>query len=231
MQIAIIQNSPLNARDALIAEALLRAGMQPIELLWGQSSVALSSCQGYILLQAQHENPVLLNALKQEVRDGKPLLGIGWGAKFLIESGLVPGLPADRVGITLKDRPSHLVDEYVHLRLFEDYQFNAFTQKLMAKDILRSSLLDNLGFFDIPPGLLYEMRIQGLTVFEYCTAQGEAIVSDNIAAVSNKVGNVMAMLSQPEVGVISDKIFHSMNDYIAEGHIQQVSPLHYFPRH
>ncbi|MDR3476937.1 MAG: phosphoribosylformylglycinamidine synthase subunit PurQ [Gammaproteobacteria bacterium] len=231
MQIAIIQNSQSSACDNKMTEALLRAGMEPIDYVLGQSDLALPSCQGYVVIEAEKQNHALLETLKREIEAGKPVLGIGLGARFLIESGLVPGLPDYRVGITLNDREPVLVDQCVYLRLSEDYQFNAFTQKLMPKDILCNPLSDNLGSFVIPPGLLYEMRIQGLTVFQYCTAQGEAIISDNIAAVSNKVGNVMAMLSHPEMGGYGDKIFHSMHDYIAEGHVQQVSPLHYFPRH
>ena len=53
---------------------------------------------------------------------------------------------------------------------------------------------------------------------------------NNIAAISNKAGNVMAMMPHPERTINGDAIFHSMRDYIAEGRIEQTVPLYYYPR-
>ncbi len=53
---------------------------------------------------------------------------------------------------------------------------------------------------------------------------------DNIAAISNKAGNVMAMMPHPERTTNGDAIFQSMRDYIAEGHMNKCRPLHYYPR-
>jgi phosphoribosylformylglycinamidine synthase len=91
----------------------------------------------------------------------------------------------------------------------------------------------------ISPGLLAEMQENGLNVFQYCDAQGKIIDEfpvnpngsiDNIAAISNKAGNVMAMMPHPERTEGCDAIFKSMREYIAEGYKQKVEPLHYYPR-
>jgi phosphoribosylformylglycinamidine synthase len=125
------------------------------------------------------------------------------------------------------------------MRLTDHFQYNAFTRFLTPKTILPVSVAHSEGRFVIPPGLLAEMQVQGLGLFQYCDADGRIIDAfpvnpngsvQNIAAVSNKAGNVMAMVPHPERTPHGDAIFNSMREHIAKGHAGQVTPLHYQPR-
>jgi phosphoribosylformylglycinamidine synthase len=96
------------------------------------------------------------------------------------------------------------------------------------------------GRFVIPPALLEEITMQGLNVFQYCDAKGEINEHfpvnpngsvNNIAAVSNKQGNVLAMMPHPERTIACDALFASMRDAILEETIEHVMPLHYAPRY
>jgi phosphoribosylformylglycinamidine synthase len=124
------------------------------------------------------------------------------------------------------------------MRLADGYQLNAFTRRLSPKNILSVPVAHGEGRFVIPPALLLEMQANGLNIFQYCDATGNIIDEfpinpngsiNNIAAVSNKAGNVMAMMPHPERTPNGDAIFQSMADYIASGYVQRVTPLHYMP--
>ncbi len=111
------------------------------------------------------------------------------------------------------------------MRLTDRYQFNAFTRFLTPNHVLHIPVAHGEGRFVIPPALLLEMQTQGLNVFQYCDETGEIVDEfpinpngsmNNIAAISNKAGNVMAMMPHPERTTNGDSIFLSMRDYIAE---------------
>lgn len=227
MQIALLQKKQ-SSEESPVAKALRRAGLAPVELEADHPG-DLSKYAGYIVLRANKDQ--VLSELKLADEVGKPILGLGEGAGWLVQTGLVPGLPDYRVGITMAAPKKPPMEEWVFLKLFEDYQFNAFTRKLTHQHILRNRYLDCPGEFHIPPGLLMELEIQGLTVFHYCDAQGRRQAADHIAAVSNKRGNVMAMPTHPEYGGWGELIFQAMYEYLEEGHVPHVSPLNYFPRH
>lgn len=74
------------------------------------------------------------------------------------------------------------------------------------------------------------MQLLGSTVFQYCEADGKEFSVNTIAAVSNKVGNVMAMIAHPGCTPDGDPIFQSMRDYIQDGYVQRVLPMSYYPR-
>src|SRR5690606_32807012 len=101
-------------------------------------------------------------------------------------------------------------------RVSDAYQRNSFTRHLTPKNILPVPVAHGEGRFVIPEALLQEMIMQGLNVFQYCDEKG-VIDShfpinpngsvNNIAAVSNKNGNVMAMMPHPERTPNGDAIF------------------------
>lgn len=231
MRIAILHllESDATTETAL---AVTRAGMLPVSFLWQKVAEPLADFDGFIIQNGlvSAGDPVLA-ILKEQSHLGKPILGMGQGAQILVESGLVPGLENHKVGVqVLAADPD---ESFVGIRLSDEYQYNAFTRNLSAKKILPMPVMSQYRFM-IPPGLLMVMQVQGLNVFQYCDASGSIQAStnaaDNIAAVSNKAGNVMAMLAHPASSLAGDVIFQSMRDYIKKGYVERVAPLHYHPR-
>lgn len=258
MKIAVVQFPGSNCeRETMLA--IKRAGMEPIEFLWNEPREKLNDMDGYVIIGGfSYEDRsragiiAALDPVMQEIKiqseKGKPILGICNGAQILVETGLVPGLENNKLGLVLTENKriangkilgTGFYNAWVHMRLSENYQRNAFTEHLSAKSIMHIPVAHGEGRFMMSAALLKEIEEQGLNVFQYCDANG-AITDEfpinpngsmkNIAAVSNKAGNVMAMMPHPERTTNGDAIFESMRDYIKEGSHQQVAPLHYYPR-
>lgn len=222
MRIAVIQNK--NSRYISLIDAMKRAGMEPVVLSMGVST--LTDFAGFVLVGDLLSNDdmdatAFIAMLRAESAQGKPILGIAQGAKIVVDAGLVPGLVNDRVGMAVKiHAEAGQLGGVTSIRLTKDYQYNAFTRSLQLHKKL--SVFVSSAEFVIPPGLLMEMQMQGLCLFQY---ENKAI-----AAVANKAGNVMALLSHFENAASAEAIFLSMHDHIVKGHIEKVAPLHYQPR-
>ncbi len=257
MRIAIVQFPGSNCeRETMLA--VKRAGMEPIEVLWNESK-SLATYEGFIIVGGfSYEDrsragiiaalDPIMREIKQQSELGKPILGICNGAQILVETGLVPGLQNNKLGLVLTDNKrmqngkvlgTGYYNAWIHMRLSDQYQYNAFTRLLTPQNILQIPVAHGEGRFIIPPALLMEMQENGLNVFQYCDSQGKIIdefpvnpngSTDNIAAISNKAGNVMAIMPHPERTTQGDMIFQSMREYITEGYKQKVEPLHYYPR-
>lgn len=258
MRIAIIQFPGSNCeRETMLA--VKRSGMQPVEFLWNAPKERLADFAGFIIVGGfSYEDrgragiiaalDPLMQTIKQQSALGKPVLGICNGAQILVESGLVPGLEHNELSMALTDnkriQQGHVLgtgfyNAWVNMRLSDHYQLNAFTQCLKPSDVLHIPVAHGEGRFIIPPVLLAEMQNNGQAVFQYCDRVG-AIVDEfpinpngsvnNIAAVSNKMGNVMAMMPHPERTPNGDLIFQSMRQYIEKGYVQRVNPMHYQAR-
>lgn len=257
MRIAILQFPGSNCeRETMLA--VKRAGMEPVEFLWNQPHAALADFAGYIIVGGfSYEDrsrsgiiaalDPIMQVIAEQSDAGKPVLGICNGAQILVESGLVPGLENHRVALALTENKrmrdgqvlgTGYYNAWVNMRLADEFQYNAFTRYLSPREILHVPVAHGEGRFVIPPALWMEMQMQGLGVFRYCDANGN-IVNEfpvnpngsmhNLAAVSNKAGNVMAMMPHPERTPNGDKIFLSMRDHIEKGYIERVAPLHYSP--
>lgn len=244
MHIAIIQFPGSNCeRETMLA--VKRAGMQPVEFLWNEKKETLIDCDGYIIVGGfSYEDrsragiiaaldPVM-NIIKQQSELGKPVLGICNGAQILVESGLVPGLKDYQIAMALTDNKriqqekilgTGFYNAWVYMRLSAQHRTNAFTRCLSANDILRIPVAHAEGRFVMSPMMLAQIETQGLNTFQYCDAQGQLSNEfpvnpngslNNLAAVSNKAGNVMAMMPHPERTTVGDPIFQSMRDYIVE---------------
>ena len=258
IKIAIVQFPGSNCeRETMLA--VKRAGMEPYEFLWNESPEKLANFAGYIIVGGfSYEDrsragviaaldPVM-QAIKEESRHGKPVLGICNGAQILVETGLVPGLENDAVGMALTDNKrmqdgivlgTGYYNAWIHMRLSDTYQLNAFTQFLKPTDILEVPVAHGEGRFVIPAALLQEMQNNGQCVFQYADRSGKIVDAfpvnpngsvANIAAVTNKAGNVMAMMPHPERTTQGDAIFQSMRAYIEKGLSNKVSPMYYQKR-
>lgn len=258
MRIGIIQFPGSNCERETIL-AVKRAGMEPVEFLWNESREKLHDMDGYIIVGGfSYEDRsragiiAALDPVMQEIKlqseAGKPVLGICNGAQVLVETGLVPGLENNKLGMVLAEnkRVAHgkilgtgFYNAWVHMRLSDRHQRNAFTRHLKSTDILHIPVAHGEGRFVMSEALLQEIKTQGLNVFQYCDESGKIDEHfpvnpngsmDNIAAISNKAGNVMAIMPHPERTTNGDAIFTSMREYIAEGQKQETVPLYYYPR-
>jgi len=258
MRIAIVQFPGSNCeRETMLA--VKRAGMEPVEFLWNEPREKLHDMAGYIIVGGfSYEDrsragiiaaldPVMQEIAVQSAK-GKPVLGICNGAQVLVETGLVPGLEHNKIGMVLTENKriangkilgTGYYNAWINMRLSDNYQRNAFTRHLTPKNILHVPVAHGEGRFVMTDALLAEIEQQGLNLFQYCDAAGNIIDSfpvnpngslRNIAAISNKAGNVMAMMPHPERTTNGDAIFKAMHDYIAEGRVEHTVPLFYFPR-
>lgn len=157
-----------------------------------------------------------LSVLYEAAKLGKPILGMGLGARILIESGLVPGVEND-LGHLVKsmslvqgttDCEAELnSDVVVAFELTQDYQRNIFTEKLSSHAVLWAPLATRFGRFVITPTLLHEVQNQGMLIFQSISKMRAQLqipselmgtLSDSPyglaspLACSNKMGNVLA---------------------------------------
>lgn len=244
MKIAILP-LPGTLCEPETVSALERVGMEPIIVAWGESMAELSEMAGYLLtgtlLQpSRFEVDTVMHVIAQEAEKGKPVLGISSGAQVLVEMGLVPGLENNKPAIMLTNAEQGILpNTFVNIRLAQPYQRNAFTRNIMPDMILRFPLPAAAGRFVMSQALLQEIEEQGLGVFKYCDEAGvmsdEAVVNPydsvhHIAAISNKAGNVMAMVPNPTLIPEGDTLLSSMRRYIEKGVFVPVLPLNYYPR-
>ncbi|OGT55819.1 MAG: phosphoribosylformylglycinamidine synthase I [Gammaproteobacteria bacterium RIFCSPHIGHO2_12_FULL_42_10] len=258
IRIGVIQFPGSNCeRETMLA--IERAGMVPVPHLWNAPTALLDEMQGFVIVGgfsyedrsragviAAHDP--LMVALHAQSDQGKLILGICNGAQILVEAGLVPGVLHNQVVMALTDN-KRIVDgnilgtgyynAWIQMRLSDTYQRNAFTRHLTPENILSIPVAHAEGRFVMTQALLDEIKVQGLNVFQYCDAAGQVLPHfpvnpngsiDNIAAISNKRGNVLAMMPHPERTQNGDPIFLSMRDAILEGRVPQATALYYAPR-
>lgn len=238
MRIAILSFSASDNEENETFPACRRAGMQPEKFVWNEAIDLFEQCDGYILsgdfsthTKTLAEGNPIREMLKAECHRGKPILGLGQSAEILLETGLIPGVEHDKPCITLADNISENDNQArTHIHLSRHYQLNAFTRHLHPDTLLSIQASHPKKCFVIPPALFAEMQLLGSTVFQYCDANGKNDPMNPIAAVSNKAGNVMAILADPTSSPGCDLIFQSMHDYIKEGYVQRVLPMNYYPR-
>lgn len=258
IRIAVVQFPGSNCeRETMLA--VKRAGMEAVEFLWNEPREKLDEMDGFIIVGGfSYEDRsragiiAALDPVMQEIKvqseKGKPVLGICNGAQILVETGLVPGLENNKVAMVLTENKrvadgkilgTGYYNTWINMRLSDDYQRNAFTRHLTPKKILHVPVAHGEGRFVMTPALLQEIKVQGLNVFQYCDESGNVVDQfpvnpngsiDNIAAISSKQGNVMAMMPHPERTTNGDAIFQSIRDYIKEGRVEHTKPLDYYSR-
>lgn len=271
MRIAIIQFPGSNCESEAI-RAVKDAGMEAEEFLWNEDYKKLESFDGYFIVGGfsyeDRSRAGIISALdplmphiKAEAEKGKPVLGICNGAQILVETGMVPGLIDNKVGMALavnkrmkdgKVLGTGFYNTWTNVKLTAPSGTCAFTRNLKEGESIHIPLAHGEGRFVIPEGLLDEMKVNNLDVFRYCLPRGsEASLRgddatceihdefptnpngsvENLAAVCNTAGNVMAMMPHPERTPNGQVIFTSMRDYILEMKNKKIdnTPLSFKP--
>ena len=147
--------------------------------------------------------------LRKEAQDGKPLLGICNGAQVLVETGLIPGLK-NKVQMALAPNDNPLVSGYYNAWVYIKVITNndAFNKNYDKNEIIKVPVAHGEGRFTTKdPGLIRQLEKNKQIVFKYCDENGKVAnkfpinpngTVNNIAAISNKQGNVMAIMPHPE---------------------------------
>ena len=220
-----------------------RVGLKPIEFLWNDDPSKLSDLDGYIVVGGfSYEDrsragviaalDPIMEQIALESEKGKPVLGICNGAQILVESGLVPGLKNNQVGIALTDNKrvkDGLVvgvgyyNTWTNLKKSVPSKRCAFTRGIKEDEIIKIPLAHGEGRFVMPSSLLENIISNEQDVYQYCDENGDILNEfptnpngsvHNLAAVCNPKGNVMAMMPHPERTENGDPIFSSMKEFI-----------------
>ena len=244
MKIGVIQFPGTNC-ERETAEAVRRAGMEPVGHRWNMDEELLGTYDGFIIAGGfsyedrsrsgiiAAQDPIM-DRIKEESAKGKPVLGICNGAQILVESGLVPGAPGYRqaVALTTNQRTeggevlgTGFYNAWINIKHDGSPQQCAFTSELTDGEMMRIPAAHAEGRFLIPEELLSYMIDHKMTVFRYADDEGsydpDFPVNPNgsvynIAGITNETGSVLALMPHPERTPAGDGIFSSMRKYIEE---------------
>jgi phosphoribosylformylglycinamidine synthase len=132
-------------------------------------------------------------------RSGGPVLGICNGFQVLCEAGLLPGALVKNDVLRFQSFP---------VRLRVERSDTLFTADYEEGEILRIPIAHGEGNFEADRETLERLEGEGLVVFRYVDARGEATDEanpngswHNIAGIVNEAGNVLGMMPHPERAV------------------------------
>ena len=225
MKIAVIQFPGANCeRETHLA--LKRSQLTPVDFFWNESTEKLKDFSGYVITGGfSYEDRIrsgliasqspLIKALFQEAKKGKPILGICNGAQILVESGLVPGNKSQEKLAALTHNAGKTLGFYndmCELSPFALHEHHAFTNQFKPGETIRIPFAHAEGRFLLEATTLAEMIQSESSMLQY--KQNPNGSDFNLAAISSKSGNVMAIMPHPERVTDGQKIFDSMRVYI-----------------
>lgn len=219
--VAVIQFPGVNC-EYETQRALIASGLEAEIFRWNLDVSRLGSFDAFVLpggfsyqdrirAGAIAAKDVIVEEIANQVGNGKPVLGICNGAQVLVEAGLVPGLSEDRVVMALgpnrTDGRSGYLCEWVYVNVREPSR-SAFTCAMTAGETLPLPIAHAEGrFLSALPVVMETLESESLVKFYYCdhlgTTKKEFPWNPNgsmlsAAAISNRKGNVMAMMPHPE---------------------------------
>ena len=252
-KIAIIQFPGSNTELETIA-AIERNGMTPISHLWNEPSSNLEQYSGYILVGGfSYEDrsrsgiiaslDPIMNTLKKQALKGKPVLGICNGAQILVESGMVPGNGNFDTMVSLTENKRVKGRQVVGTGYYNTWCYLKSNEKSVSAFIDRSDMgllhipiAHAEGRFMMDSKLHQAVEKSNLAVYRYCD-KGESIINDfpinpngsidNIAALGNVAGNVMAIMPHPERTHGGDSIFRALNNFLSTDEVFSYKALSY----
>lgn len=253
-KIAVIQFPGSNTELETIA-AIERNGMTPISHLWNEPASNLELCDGYIIVGGfSYEDrsrsgiiasldPVI-NTLKKQALVGKPVLGVCNGAQILVESGMVPGNKGFDTIVGLSENKRVRGGQVVGTGYYNTWCYlksnkesvSAFIDKSDDGLLLQIPIAHAEGRFVMDKKLQEVVESTNLAVYHYCNQDGEIINDfpvnpngsiDNIAALGNVAGNVMAIMPHPERTYKGDPVFKSLNNFLNSDDVFSYKALRY----
>ena len=185
----------------------------------------------------------MMERVRKGAESGKLLLGICNGAQILVETGMIPGLK-NKVEMALAPNINPFVSgyycEWVYIRNINKKN-SAYTILYGKDEIIQVPIAHGEGRFTTKDSaLIKQLEKNRQIAFQYCDKGGKIIdkypinpngAALNIAAISNKEGNIMAIMPHLERASYSwqlpdsiknndrtnaIKIFESMKRYIEE---------------
>lgn len=252
-KIAIIQFPGSNTELETIA-AIERNGMTPISHLWNEPSSNLEQYSGFILVGGfSYEDrsrsgiiaslDPIMNTLKKQALKGKPVLGICNGAQILVESGMVPGNGNFDTMVSLTENKRVKSGQVVGTGYYNTWCYLKSNEKSVSAFIDRSDMgllhipiAHAEGRFMMDSKLHQAVEKSNLAVYRYCDKGGSIINDfpinpngsiDNIAALGNVAGNVMAIMPHPERTHGGDSIFRALNNFLSTDEVFSYKALSY----
>ncbi len=152
----------------------------------------------------------VVEIIKEEAEKGKVVLGICNGCQILVEAGIIPGLK-DKVQMALAPNINPFIDGFyctwVRIKNYSKRK-TAFNLKMEPNQVINIPIAHAEGRFTTNDKLLIQQLIRNdQLLFRYCDEAGNIIDKFpinpngsliNIAGVTNKEGNVLAMMPHPE---------------------------------
>ncbi|MBI2660802.1 phosphoribosylformylglycinamidine synthase I [Candidatus Woesearchaeota archaeon] len=215
--IAVIYFPGNNCEEETL-RAVLATGMDGRIVRWNQSGI--EKFDGYVIPGGwAYEDRIragviaskdkIMDNVGKQAEAGKPLLGICNGAQILVETGLIPGLK-NKVEMALAPNINPFVSGYycTWINVKNLNPKTAFTSRFAQDEIVAMPIAHGEGRFTTKDAdLIKELEKNSQIVFKYCNKEGKIINSfpvnpngavDNIAAISSKKGNIMAIMPHPE---------------------------------
>lgn len=245
-QIAIIVSPGHNTEIETYRE-LHRVGLDVKIFRWNENPAEILAAESFLipggfsyedrgrsgLISAQ--NPIM-QKVREQVLNGKPLIGICNGAQAVVELALVPG-DADNTKALALAKNKRVKDgevlgtgyynAMVYLKRSVPANRTPFTL-LVPEGPLPVSVAHGEGrYTTVYPDLAEKLIANQQVVFEYCTANGEVLPGFptnpngamlNAASICNAQGNVVSIMPHPERGIIAPitHMFSSLKMYLEE---------------
>lgn len=211
-----------------------KVGMQAEYFRWNDDYEKLRSFDGYFIPGGfSYEDRVragavaardsVMEIIKEESLNGKPVLGICNGAQILVESGMIPGLSGYNLTAALAANKCGYLNIWVNIINDQEQGRCAFTTNFPKGEHFNLPIAHGEGRYVIDKDQLQKLIANGQTIFRYCDDQGKIMKEYpvnpngaiyNLAGVCNPQGNVLALMPHPE-RTKHLKVFESMKSYIA----------------
>ena len=210
---------PGNNCEEESVKAVIAAGMDGKLVRWNQRK-GIEQYDGYIIPGGwAYEDRIragviaakdpIFKSIKEQSENGVPVLGICNGAQALVECGMIPGLK-NKIEMALAPNKNPFVSGYYCTQLFikKENNISIFTKSLKENEVIPIPIAHGEGRFTTKdPDVMAKLIKNKQIVFKYSTKEGK--VEDkyptnpngsmqNIAAISNKEGNVLAIMPHPE---------------------------------
>jgi phosphoribosylformylglycinamidine synthase len=161
------------------------------------------------------KEPIIKRVFDEVTEKGKPCIGICNGAQVLVEAGLIPGINAGKVEMALapnfrdpEGRIAGFCCRWVYLKHACKSGRSQFTSAMPENYVWPVPIAHGEGRYTTRiADLLDTLHANDQIVFQYCDADGNVDPArsvnpngalENIAALCNPEGNVMAIMPHPE---------------------------------